>query len=127
MADAVTTQVIHDGANLAILKFTNVSDGTGESTALKVDVSGLLGAPPKVKITRVWHATNGMGAQLLWDATANVLALAIPADDAGDLDFRPFGGINNNAGTGVTGDLLLTTAGHGAGDSYTIILQVEKS
>ena len=39
MADAVATQTIFDGERMAIQKFTNISDGTGESKVLKVDVS----------------------------------------------------------------------------------------
>ena len=41
MADAVTSQTIIDGPKTAVLKFTNVSDGTGESAVKKVDVSAL--------------------------------------------------------------------------------------
>ena len=41
MADAVATQTISDGAQHATFKFTNVSDGTGESAVTKIDVSGL--------------------------------------------------------------------------------------
>ena len=41
MADTVTSQTIQDGERLAILKFTNESDGTGESSVKKVDVSAL--------------------------------------------------------------------------------------
>jgi len=41
MADAVATQVILDGERLYIAKFTNISDGTGETGALKIDVSTL--------------------------------------------------------------------------------------
>ena len=39
MADAVTSQTIQDGERKAILKFTNISDGTGESAVTKIDVS----------------------------------------------------------------------------------------
>ena len=39
MADTVTSQTIQDGGRTAILKFTNESDGTGESSVKKVDVS----------------------------------------------------------------------------------------
>ena len=41
MADAVTSQTIQDGQRKAVLKFTNASDGTGESAVKKVDVSAL--------------------------------------------------------------------------------------
>ena len=35
MADAVTSQTLQDGEKTAIMKFTNVSDGTGESAVKK--------------------------------------------------------------------------------------------
>ena len=41
MADAVTSQTIIDGERNCVMKFTNVSDGTGESAVAKVDVSAL--------------------------------------------------------------------------------------
>ena len=41
MADVVTSQTIQDGEKIAVLKFTNVSDGSGESAVKKVDVSAL--------------------------------------------------------------------------------------
>ena len=41
MADAVTSQTIQDGNQIAVFKFTNISDGTGESAVKKIDVSAL--------------------------------------------------------------------------------------
>ena len=41
MADTVTSQTIQDGDRQAVVKFTNVSDGSGESAVKKVDVSAL--------------------------------------------------------------------------------------
>ena len=41
MADAVTSQTILDGERLFIGKFTNLSDGTGETAVVKIDVSTL--------------------------------------------------------------------------------------
>ena len=41
MVDVVTSQTIFDGERKAVMKFTNVSDGTGETAVLKVDVSAL--------------------------------------------------------------------------------------
>jgi len=126
-ADTVTTQVLVDGPKTSVLKFTNVSGGDGESAVVKVDVSTLAGAPSKVKIMQAWFATDGMSVDVLFDATANVLAFTAPAGLTDHLDFRCFGGIQNNAGTGVTGDILFTTRGHTAGDTYSIILEVSKS
>ena len=126
MADAVTTQTILDGSFKVVVKFTNISDGTGEAAVNKVDVSALTPAATKVKITRITFTTGGMDVQILWDATANVLAYTLAKDQSGVLDFRSVGGLINNAGTGVTGDILFTTAGHTAGDSYSIILEIDK-
>ena len=41
MADAVTSQTLFDGDKHVVMKFTNISDGTGESAVKKVDVSAL--------------------------------------------------------------------------------------
>ena len=41
MADAVTSQTLQDGDKSVVMKFTNISDGTGEAAVKKVDVSAL--------------------------------------------------------------------------------------
>lgn len=128
MADAVTTQVLLENANTYIAKFTNVSDGTGESAVVKVDVSALTPAAASVYIEKIIYSTDGMAVRVLWDADTDVLAWTIPADKHGMLDFtkEEFGRILNNAGTGVTGDVSFTTVGHTSGDSYSIILCCRK-
>ena len=126
MANAVASQTLFDGTKRAVIKLTNITDSTAETAVKKVDVSALFKAPSKVKITRIWYICDGMAVQVLWDATSNVLACVLAKDQTGCLDFRSFGGLTNNAGTGVTGDILFTTSGHTAGDSYTVILEVEK-
>jgi hypothetical protein len=125
MADAVSSQTLIDGVRNVVMKFTNTSDGTGEAAVLKVDVSALNGAPSTVKINKIHYSVAGMVARLLWDATADVTIVDLQGD--GHLDCTCFGGLYNNAGAGVTGDILLTTVGHTAGDSYTIILEMQKS
>ena len=133
MADAVASQTIQDGERTAVLRFTNVSDGTGESAVKKVDVSALatnsMGqACTEVHIQRIYWATVGMSVKLDFDATSNVLAIGLPADSTGDeyYDDR-FTGIPNNAGSGVTGDIDFTTVGHSSGDAYSIILVLNKN
>ena len=75
MADAVATQTIQDGSRSAVFKFTNVSDGTGESAVVKIDVSTLSADPvtgkacTSVEIEKIWYSTIGMGVQILFDAT----------------------------------------------------------
>ena len=131
MADAVTSQTIQDGERNLVMKFTNVSDGTGESAVKKVDVSALATNSKgqtctKVKIQRIYWATVGMSVTLDFDATSNVLLIGLPADSTGDEYYDSFTGIPNNAGSGVTGDIDLTTTGHSSGDSYMIILEMIK-
>lgn len=133
MADAVASQILLDGTKTAVLKFTNISDGTGEAAALKVDVSTLAADPLTKKscsgctITKVWASTSGMAVDILWDASTDVLALSIPENQMSDFDFSCIGGLINNAGAGVTGDILFTTIGHALADRYTIILEIEKN
>ena len=127
MADTVASQTIVDGARNVVMKFTNASDGTGESAVTKVDVSALGGAPSSVRIDKIHFTTAGMRVNILWDADADVLAFTVGTDQTGTLDFTKFGGLINDAGTGITGDIKFTTVGHTAGDSYSIVLEMVKS
>ena len=131
MADAVTSQTIADGERNAVMKFTNVSDGTGESAVVKVDVSALASnnrglACSEVRIMQVRFALVGMSVQLFFDATANVLAFELAESSNGNLEFDEFGGIPNNSGSGKTGDIVFTTIGHTSGDTYMIVLEMVK-
>lgn len=132
MADAVTTQVLFDGERKVIMKFTNISDATGEAGVVKVDVSALapnsLGqACDKVTITKIHALTHGLEVDLLWDATADALILTVPSNTMYSMNFEEFGGLWNNAGAGITGDVLFTTRDAAAGDTYSIILEMVKS
>ena len=132
MADTVTSQTIIDGAKTAIVKFTNESDGTGEASVKKVDVSALStnGAGDtctSVTIKRIYWACRGMGVDIEFDASTNVLAICLPADSTGDEEYDTFGGIPNNAGSGKTGDLDFTTVSASSGDAYSIILVLTKN
>ena len=132
MADVVTSQTLIDGARTTVMAFTNVSDGNGESAVAKVDASALqgMGGPmgssvsTDLRISQVWYSVDGMNVDILWNATTNVLALSLFSD--GHLDFRGFGGLQNNAGSGVNGDILFTTRNHTSGDTYSIILELTK-
>lgn len=124
MADAVATQVILNGEKNVVLKFTNISDGTGESAVTKV-AAATYGTTAKIQ--RIRYSTDGMAVRILWDATADVVCWLIPANQSDTLDFTQFGGLPNNGGSGVTGDIQFTTVGHTSGDTYTIILELSKS
>jgi hypothetical protein len=131
MADAVTSQIIFDGTRTAVMKFTNISDGTGETGVLKVDVSALSSFQGQtctgVNIVNLDAITVGMGVDLLWDASTDVICYTVGADQFVSFDFNRFGGLSNNAGAGKTGDLLFTTVGASSGDRYTIVLEMVKN
>ena len=132
MADAVTSQTIFDGSKRAIMKFTNISDGTGENKVLKVDVTTLRAsasgkACDGVTITKIHAATHGMEVQIWWDATTDVLAWIVPQNNAYTFDFEKIGGLTNNAGAGVNGNVLFSTVDASIGDMYAVTLEMVKS
>ena len=131
MADAVTSQTIQDGERKAVLKFTNASDGSGESAVKKVDVSALANNSAGdtctgVAINKIWWQCTGMSVKIEFDATSNVLAIGLSEDSNGYHDYSDFSGIPNNAGSGVTGDLDFTTVGAGSGHTSMIVLELIK-
>jgi hypothetical protein len=67
-----------------------------------------------------------MSVQIDLDATANVLLATLPQDYSDTLDFSDYG-VPNNAGTGVTGNILFTTIGAAAADSYMVIITMTKN
>lgn len=127
MADAVTTTILEDGAVNAVVRLTNLSDATGEAAVTKVTAASLSGAPAKVKIEKIiFQTSGGMRVNVLWGATADVLAATLPADISDELDFRDMGGLINNAGAGVTGNIKFTTVGAAAGSAYMVLLYLKK-
>ena len=137
MADAVSSQPIVDTEKRVVMKFTNLSDGNGESAVAKVDVSALNSHPDgtacsRVTIDQIWYDVGGMRVALEWNASTNVVAIVLGGSAAagnvgGHLDFRSFGGLKNTEASGVDGDIDLTTSGHTNLDHYTIVLELRKS
>ena len=132
MADTVASQTLQDGIKQADFKFTNVSDGSGESAVKKIDVSALSTnergqACTRVTIDEIWWQCNGMKVQVLFDASTDLLCIELGENQSGHHDYSSFGGLVNNAGSGVTGDILFTTVGHSSADTYTITMKVRKS
>ena len=131
MADAVTSQTIIDGQKTAVMKFTNVSDGSGEDAVTKVDVSALAALPDGTACTgatieRIWWQCIGMKVQILFNASTDAFCIELGENQSGEHDYTSFGGLTNNAGSGKTGDINFTTVGHTSADTYTIILTMRK-
>lgn len=132
MADAVASQTLVDNERVAIMKFTDISDGTGENKVLKVDVSSLNpnasgGVCNGVTITKIHASTHGMEVQIYWDATTDVLCWQVPQNSQYTWDWSQFGGLINNSGAGKTGDVLFSTVDASNGDMYSIVLEMVKS
>ena len=117
MADAVTSQTIGDnvGAKSILVKLTNISDGSGESAVTKVDVSALAKdtngeSCSRVAIQEIYYDIFGMRVDLLWNATSNVVCKVLGSNGAhtsqGYIDTSDFGGITNNAGSGINLSLI---------------------
>lgn len=129
---SVTSQTILDGERLFIGKYTNIADAEA-AAVLKIDVSGLNKNSHGytcngVKINKIWAQTAGIGVDILWDADTDLIAVSIPANELYKIDYSCFGGIPNNAGTGITGDVNFITVGTASATTrYTIILECVKT
>lgn len=136
MADAVTSQTLFDGPRNVVMKFTNLSDGSGESAVKKVDVTALSPNPgTSLRITRIVFDINTGGdsttvgdasLSLLWEASANVvLGVFSGYGDTVEMECGP--GIVNTKAAGATGSIMFTTNNFVTGCSYTVVLYMKKN
>ena len=127
MANTVTTQTLLDGDRNLVILLTGVLDTSNESRAVKVDVSTFDPAPTKVRVDTIRHLISpGLIVVLDWDATTPVRFAVLTGYD--EVEAKCFGGLQNNAGTGITGDIYLTTLGYASGTlAYNIILEMTKT
>ena len=138
MADVVTSQTLVDTTGTkTVMKFTNISDGSGETLVTKMDASALnfmTEDAERVLAKIYWsvNTTNGKsGVELLFAGSGTSAANATIGffSGTGYHDYYTAGNsIPNNAtltdNTSPAGDILLSTKGFVAGDNYTIILEV---
>lgn len=136
MADVVTVQTIEDGARNLVMRFTNVSDGTGEAGVIKVNASSAHSVVAQgqtvypgvhLKVIGIHYDCKGMGLRIQWVGTSNADIFAL--GEQGSMDFREFGGIPNPGVTalpGSTGSIAFTTIAAAAGATYTVILRMTK-
>jgi len=122
MADTVTSQTIISGPRNYIMKFTNESDGTGESGVVKVTASN---SSLHLKIARVVFAINSGAVRIQWNATTPTDALILAG--FGTFDFQYFGGLPNPANSGADGAIKFSTVGFASASSYDITLEMIKA
>lgn len=140
MADTVTSQLLVNGPRNVVYKFTNISDGTGESGVTKVNAtsSGPLGVTVQgqtfypgvnLKIAAIKYSVFSMGLRIQWVASSALDALVLQATDHWTfLNERDgFAGLYVPSGTvGATGSIQFTTVGAASGSGYTIIMMLNK-
>jgi hypothetical protein len=125
MAGEITIQKIADGSRNVIIKAT-IGGDADLTNAVLFDASAYIGENTSNKLVKLWYASEGFAAQLLWDATVNVPLITLPDSHMEKQCYQYFGGLTNNAGTGKTGDILITTSGLASGDTGHIILFIQK-
>ena len=128
MAATATQQILVNGKRNLVLHYT-VGGTTGDaSAATLVDISALDSSlsATGLRLDKIAWALSGFNAKLSWDADTDV-DFAEMTDGEGNNDWSAAGGIQNNAGTGVTGDVNFTTAGYtAAGDVGQFTLYFKK-
>lgn len=125
MANSVTVTYLINGSRNFTAKIDFICDSTAELTAVETIVpASLTGVPTKFKIRNVSWQLSDFYAKLLWDASTDVPAMTLNQYE-GDVDFFEETGapLVNNAGSGISGKLLLTTVGLKSGSSGTIIIR----
>ena len=128
MADTVSSLTLTDTSGVKFTsKFTNFSDGTGETLVRKVDASALtfMTEDGNRKISKVYYSVNTANTksavELKWDGVTDATALLLSGQ--GFFDFRTAGNeIPNNAIT-PTGDVLLSTKNFANGDNYSLVIE----
>lgn len=129
MAVTVTTQTLLDGTRNTIIKVTILGDGATELTKQIIfDSSAYANDTQNNKLMRIQYNFDGFSGTLYWDASTDVQMMTLNGDHPADQDFFYNGGLINNAGSGKTGDILLSTHGLGSIPAATgeIILYVKK-
>ncbi len=125
MANTVAKQVILNGANNYVIKVTVSGDGSGElANQLLLNTTGDCGTTDK--IMKIDANFTGFSGTVKWDATTSVIATQIVGDKDVHLDWWRIGGLVNNAGSGKTGDVVMSTVGLDAGTVGEITLWIKK-
>jgi hypothetical protein len=128
MPDTVTTRIIANGARNLVMRFTNFSDGTGESAIAKVDATdtayGYKGVAPgtNLRVKKVVWSVGGGTLRILWDATADEDAFVLHRE--GEICCSPL--VKCPAIAGATGILRFTTVSFVAGSGYDVTLHMIK-
>jgi hypothetical protein len=117
---APTVQTTHDGVRNLVVNVVGLQDTVG---ATIVDVSTLSADPQgractEVALELAYYDTDAP-IELQWDAATDKTFLTISTGE-GNKEYRRFGGLPNNAGSGKTGDVIIPAPAVAA--TYTLTL-----
>ena len=125
MAATVTITTINSGEKFCVKHVAITGDAAGDVSAQTVFSASEVGTAAGIE--SVEFQTVGAAAVCHWVATAPTVAIALPADSHGRIDYKNIGGLQSNAGTGKTGALTITTVGLAANDYLTATIVMKKS
>jgi len=121
------------GNSRVVVRFTGTSDGTGETNAVKVDLSDLKThsgtVPKRTAVEWVEWKVFGMAVNLSWDRAPR--ATIVNINDIGynngtideeRMDWSAYGGYLDPGEDDGTGDIILTSSYAYSGDSYDITM-----
>lgn len=131
---AVVTQILVDGPRNTVAKTTG--DATAVITnqvlldpATLTDMNPGMSGSHLATLLRVnqidYSITDGVIVQLIWNASTPVIMCELYG--RGKLEMKQYGGFQNNAGAGVNGQILMTTAASGAAfpTEYSVLLVLQ--
>lgn len=126
MATAVSSRVLFSGKRKYAISLFGEDDATGETAAVKVDISTLTGpdgtAPTSVVVEEIWWDVQGIAkVELYFDKTVTDERIQI-CSGQGYVDFRPYGGLAPSAAAG-TNDIIQDTAAAALG-TYSITMNL---
>ena len=120
---ALTNQTLIDTSFKTVIK--TVSDNAANSAVSILDASELLLATtnPRLSIAKIWYSIEAAsgGVELLWDASSNIQCVILAGNGTyGYTSGQP--ALVNNAGSGISGDVLVTNAT----GTFTLITEFHK-
>lgn len=128
MADTVTSNVVFQGRRKYAIELTCISDGTGETDVVKIDISALLLsnglAPTYTAIDEIaWDVQGFTSIKLAWDHTTDDTIMVMSG--RGSVSYAHLGYLFDPRSAGGTGDILLTSNGAAANATYTITIVIQ--
>jgi len=134
MANIFNLQTLLDGPRNVVIKVDGILDTSDQASTTIADPALMAGIDfsgaqkaLKLRLKEIdFIIEDALTVNLYWDATAPVLLQSY--NGRGDACYNDFGGLNNNAGAGVNGKVLLSTEGWTAGTkSFSLVLRFIKT